>query len=274
MRVKISNELKDTDYKRLAEFLTGKSRVSIELLPGVDLEFGSVGPVTVAGEGFAYEINTEIRLEQPVGFEVYDDLKLDDEMRCCLEVNRRSLKLSRIVTELADLEKDLNMILRMIERITNRISGSFGRLMEQQFTINSEALDTQLEIMLRKEELEKRDELARPFGTIHAKSSKDAKERGGELVPIYLGRDKAYLYEDKKVFMLLPRSFAMKLLKLEGPLMIEEDQFTDQEREVLKKFSMRQYVKTRKVREKVYYYDLDELTRKILLKGMQKRSSF
>jgi hypothetical protein len=272
LRFKIKNELKKTEYERLIEFLRENPNVSIELLPSVDLEFVSVGPVVVAVEGFGYRINTEILFEQPIGFEVSENLKFDDEIRSCLAVNRRNFKISRIVAEPTDFEKDLNMVLSTVERIVNHTCNRFGRLIEQTFTINSERLDREFDMILRKQELEKRDEIARPFGTIHAKSSKDAKERGGDFVPIYMERDKAYLYEDKKVFMLLPRTFAMKLLKLEGPTMIGADQFTEEEREALKKFCMRQYVKTRKVGGKVYYCDLDETTKKLLLKGMKKDS--
>ena len=100
LRFKIKNELKKTDFKRLAEFLEQNLGVSIEVLPSVDLEFISVSPVVVAVEGFGYRISTEILFEQPVGFEVYDGLKLDDEMRACLAVNRRSFKLSRILWNL------------------------------------------------------------------------------------------------------------------------------------------------------------------------------
>lgn len=270
MRFKIKNELKTTDHKKLTEFLKENPSVSIELLPSADLEFASVGPVVVAVEGFGYRISTEILFEQPIGFEVHDDLKLDDEMLSCLEMNRRNFKLSRIVTEPADLEKDLNMILRTIERTVNHVCNRFGKLVEQTFTIDSEGLDRQLDMMLRKEELVKREEIARPFGTVHAKSSKDAKERVGDLVPIYMERDKAYLYEDNKVFMLLPRNFVMKLLKLKGPTMMPAEQFTDEERQVLGRLAMRQYIKTRKVGGKVHYCDLDETTLKLLLKGMKK----
>jgi len=273
LRFKIKNELKKTDHKRLVEFLGENPGVSIELLPSVDLEFVSLGPIVVAVEGFGYSVKTEILFEQPIGFEVYDDLKLNGEMLSCLEANRKNFKLFRIVTEPADLEKDLNMILRTVERIVNYTCNRFGRLIEQTCTINSERLDRESDMALRREELEKREEIARPFGTIHAKSSKDAKERAGDSVPIYMERDKTYLYEDKKVFMLLPRTFAMKLLKLEGPIMIGADQFTEEERKALKKFCMRQYIKTSKVGGKVYYCDLDETTRKLILKGMQKRSS-
>lgn len=271
LRFKIKNELKKTDFKRLAEFLEQNLGVSIEVLPSVDLEFISVSPVVVAVEGFGYRISTEILFEQPVGFEVYDGLKLDDEMRACLAVNRRSFKLSRIVVEPADLDKDLDKVLKTLERIVNHVCDMFGRLVEQTFTINAEWLDRQFDITLQKEELEKRGEVPRPFGTIHAGGSKDAKERAGDLVPVYLERDKAYLYEDKKVFMLLPRNLVMKLLKLEGPLMMPADQFTDEEREALKQFSLRQYIKTRKVAGKLYYCNLDETTQKLLLKAMRRK---
>ena len=271
LRLNIKNELKETDYKNLIEFLKDDTSVSIELFPGLDLDFISVSPVTVVVQGLSYKIKAEILLEESIGLEVYANLKLSDEWHSGLEVNRRNFRLSRIVVEPIDFEKDLNIILRTIERIVNHISNRFDRLIEQTFIINSEYLDRQLDIMLRKEELEKRDEIPRPFGTIHAKNAGDAKERAGELVPIYLERDKAYLYEDKKVFMLLPRNFAMKLLRVEGSTLMPVDQFTDEEREALTKFSMRQYIKTRKVVGKVHYSDLDETTRKLLLKGMKKR---
>jgi hypothetical protein len=273
LRFKIKNELKKTDYKRLTEFLVENPSSSIALLPSVDLELVSVGPVVIAVEGFGYKINTEILFDQPIGFEVYDILKFDDEIRSCLEVNRRSFKLSKIVMEPTDLEKDLNMILTTVERIVNHTCHRFGKLVEQTFRINSERLDREFDLITGKEELEKRGEVPRPLGIMHAKSSRDAKERAGDFVPIYMERDKAYLYEDKKVFMLLPRNFAMKLLKLQGPTMIGADQFTEEEREALRKFCMRQYVKTRKVGGKVYYCDLDETTRKLILKGMQRRST-
>jgi hypothetical protein len=270
LRFKIRNELKKKDYAGLAEFLQANPTVSIEILPSATFEFASVSPVAVVAEGFGYRISTEVLFEQPIGFEIYEGLKLDDEMQSCLAVNRRNFRLSKIVTEPVDLEKDLDLVLRMMERIVNYVSFKFGHVVEQIFTINSESLDRQFDMILQKEEWEKRGEEPRAFGTIHAGGSRDAKERAGDLVPVYLERDKAYLFEDKKVFMLLPRNFVMKLLKLEGNVMMPIDQFTDSEREVLKQFSLRQYVRTRKILGKIYYFDLDATTRKLLVKGMTK----
>lgn len=270
LRFKIKNELKEIDYKRLLDFLKDAPDVSVELFPGLDLGFVSASSVAIVVEGFGYRINAEISFEEPIGFDIYDNLRLDDEMRRGLAVNRRNFRLSRIVVEPADLEKELNIVLKTVERIVNQTCNRFDRLIERTFTINSEWLDSQFDVMTRTEELGKRGEMPRPFGLMHAKGSKEAKERAGDLVSIYIERDKTYLYEDKKVFLLLPRSFAMKLLKLEGSVMMGADQFTDEEREALRKFSMRRYIKTRKVVGKVYYCDLDKTTRKLLLKAMRK----
>ena len=45
--------------------------------------------------------------------------------------------------------------------------------------------------------------------------------------------------------------------------------FTDDELEVLRKFCMRKYVKKSKVVGKTFYHDLNEKTRKLLLKGLK-----
>jgi hypothetical protein len=235
------------------------------------LESISVGPFVIATQGFGYRISSQVSFEQPVGFEVYDSLKPDDETRVSLEVNRRNFKVSRIAKEPIDLETELNKVARTVERVVNHTCDRFGRLVQQVLVVNSEWLDKQFDAVLHREELEKRGETPQPFGTIHAGSSKDAKERAGNLVPVYLERDKAYLYEDKKVYMLLPRNLVMKLLKLEGPVMLSIDQFTGEEREALRQFSLRRYLKTRKVGGKVYYCDLHEMTRKLLVKGLMKK---
>jgi hypothetical protein len=117
--------------------------------------------------------------------------------------------------------------------------------------------------------LEKRGERPRAFGTLHAKSRKDAVLRSGDLVPVYLEKDKTYLYEDKNVYLLLPRDFVRKLLKLDDSTLTPSDQFTEEELEVLRKFYMRKYVKKDKVAGKTFFHDLNIKTRKLLLKGLR-----
>ena len=77
------------------------------------------------------------------------------------------------------------------------------------------------------------------------------------------------MYEDKNVYLLLPRDFVRKLLKLENSILTPSDQFGEQELEILRKFSMRKYVKKDKVAGKTFFHDLNAQTRKLLLKGLR-----
>ena len=273
MRFKIKNELRKTDYKRLAEFLKDNSSVSIELFPGIDLEFLSTSPVMVAVESFGYKITTEISFEQPIGFGVHDELKLDDEMRNCLAVNRGNFKLSKIVTEPTDLEKDLNIILKTTERIVNHICNRLGVLVEQTFMLTSEQLDRQLDIVLKSGELEKRGEIPRPFGTIHANGSKDAKERAGNLIPLYKEHDKTYLYDAKRVYFLLPHDFVTKLLCCDDATMIREEEFDKRGKEVLRDLVYRKYLKKHETLDGIVcYYGLNEKTQRYLKKHLEHKT--
>ena len=273
MRFKIKNELKITDYERLTEFVKDNPSVSIELFHGVDLDFLSVNPVIVAVESFGYKINTEIVFEQPIGFEIHDDLKLDDEMHNCLAVNRRNFKLSKIVTEPTDLEKGLNIILKTTERIVNHVCNRLDRLVEQTFMLNSEQLGRQLDIVLKSGELEKRGEIPRPFGTIHAKGSKDAKERAGNLIPLYKEHDKTYLYDAKRVYFLLPHDFVIKLLRCDKAAMIMEAEFDKRGKGVLRDLVYRKYLKKHETLDGIVcYYDLNEKTQRYLKKHLEHKT--
>ena len=271
MRFKIRIKLSKSDFTRLTDFLSENPSAKIELFSGEDFEFVAVSPLAVIVEGFGYSIRCEVSFQARMGLEVYDLLKLDKETSRLLSVNYRNIKLSKIVTETSELESYLKECLKILERIVNQASNMLDKLVEKTFRIDSECLDKQLDMIIRAKELEKRGEVSKPFGSIHAKGRKDAVERAGDdLVPVYLERDKAYLFEDKKMFILLPRDFVMKLLRMDSSTLVPSDQFTEKENEVLRKFSMRKYIKTMKVAGKVFYTDLKEETRKLLLKGLKK----
>ncbi len=274
LRFKMKNELEKADYKRLTEFFKDNSSISVELFPGVDLEFVSVSPIIVAAESFGYKINTKILFEQPIGFEVYDNLKLDDGMRGGLAVNRRNFKLSKTVTEPTDLEKNLNIILKTIERIVNHICNRSGRLIEQVLTLNPEWFDRQLDIILEREEFEKRGEIPRPFGTIHAKSSKDSKERAGDLIPLYKKHDKAYLYEAKRVYFLLPHDFVADLLRCDKTTLVREEEFDERGKEVLRDLVYKKHLRNHETLDGIVcYYGLNEKTRRYLMKHLEHKIS-
>jgi hypothetical protein len=273
LRFKIKDELKKTDYKRLIEFLKDNPSASIELFPGLDLELLSVSPVMIAVEGFGYRIDTKISFEQPIGFEVYDNLRLDDEMRSGLAVNRRNFKLSKIVTEPADLEKDQDTVFKTIERIINHTYIMFDKQVEQTLTLDSRSLDTQLEMILKREELEKRREVPRPFGTIHARGSRDAKERAGGLIPLYKEHDKTYLYDAKRVYYLLPHDFVASLLRCNATTLVREEEFDNRNKEVLRDMVYKKYLKKRELLDgTVCYYGLSEETQRYLKKHLEHRT--
>lgn len=274
LRFRVKNELKKTDYERLTDFLKENPDASIEFFPGVDLKFVSVSPVTIAVEGFGYKIDAETLFKQPIGFDIYDDLKLNDAVRVSIAVNRRNLKLSRIVVERVDLETDLNMILKTVERIVNHMCIRFDRLVEQVFTLNSQLLDRQLNMILEREELEKRVEIPRPFGTMHAKSSRDAKEHAGGLIPLYKERDKIYLYEAKRVYFLLPHGFVTNLLRCDDTMMVREEEFDKRGKEVLRDLVYKKRLRKHETLDGIVcYYDLVDKTRRYLVKYLERKTS-
>ena len=112
LRFKIRKELKKTDFRRLKEFIRDKPNVPIAIPLHLDLEFMSISPLILALESRGYRMYTEISFQEPIGFEVYDNLCLENEKHIDLTVNRRKFRISKIVSEPRDLEKDLNTILK------------------------------------------------------------------------------------------------------------------------------------------------------------------
>lgn len=78
------------------------------------------------------------------------------------------------------------------------------------------------------------------------------------------------MYGGKKAYRLLPRSFALKLLKCEDSALIPEEQFDDMEKKTLDDLVKKKYVKTRRIAGKAYYFGLDEKTRIYLIKAFRR----
>lgn len=273
MRFKIINRLKKIDYERLAEFIKNHTGFSTEIFPGIDFEYVSVSPIIVSVEGIGFRIDAETSFIEPIGFEVCDKLGLENETHVDLTINRRNFIISKIVTEPTDLERDLNMILRTIERIVNNICAMFDTQVEKVITLDSETLDTQLELTLKREEIEKRGETPRAFGIIHAKGSRDAKERAGGLIPLYKEHDKAYLYNAKQVYYLLPHDFVTSLLRCEATTLVRQEEFDNRGKEVLRYSVNKKYLKKHELLDgTVCYYGLNEKTRRYLKKHLEHRT--
>ena len=273
LRFRIENELKRTDYRRLQESLRKDSRISIELFPGANFELVSVSAIVIAAEKFGYKIKTEISFKQPIGFEVYGHLELDDDVQTNLAVNRRGLRLSRIVIEPSDLDRDLNKLLKTTTRIVNHVCSRHDRLITRTFVLDSGWVDKQLEKIAAQQELAKRAETPKPFGTIHAQSSKEAKKRASNLIPLYKEYDKTYLYAAKGVYFLLPHDFVANLLRCDAVTMVREEEFDKRGMLVLRDLVYKKRLKKHEMLDGITcYYDLDEKTQRYLKKHLEHRN--
>ncbi len=273
LRFRIQSELKRTDYRRLRESLRKDSQISIELFPGANFEFVSVSAIAIAAEKFGYKIKTEISFKQPIGFEVYDHLELDEDVHTNLAVNRRGLRLSRIVIEPSDLDRDLNKVLKTTTRIVNHVCSRHDRLIKRTFVLDSEWVDKQLEKIAAQQELAKRAETSKPFGTIHAQSSKEAKKRASNMIPLYKEYDKTYLYAAKRVYFLLPHDFVANLLRCDAVTMVREEEFDKRGMPVLRDLVYKKRLRKHEMLDGITcYYDLDEKTQRYLKKHLEHRN--
>jgi hypothetical protein len=273
LRFKIRNGLRDIDYERLVESAKGCRGFSIELSPKTDFEHVSLSPVIVVTGDSGLRIEVEVSLAEPIGFEVCNSLETEDETHIDLAVNRRNLRLSKMVTDPTDLERDLNMILRTTERIVNRVCAMFDMQVQRVITLDPESIDTQLEMTLKREELERRGETPKPFGTIHAEGSRDAKDRAGGLIPLYKEHDKTYLYDAKRVYYLLPHEFVVCLLRCNATTMVRQGDFDSRGMEVLRDLVFKKYLKKRELFDgTVCYYGLDGKTRRYLEENLEHRT--
>ena len=59
---------------------------------------------------------------------------------------------------------------------------------------------------------------------------------------------------------------------LDSSVMLPEDSFNEKEKAVLEKLCVKRYLKKRKIRGKIYYSDLNERTRQVLIKGLKNTS--
>jgi hypothetical protein len=109
-----------------------------------------------------------------------------------------------------------------------------------------------------------------PFAIVRAESAFELCKEN--LVPIYEEYEERNMVGEEKSFQMLPRSFATKLLKIEGNAMFPEDIFTESEKEALDAFVEKRYVKSAKVGGKTVYYDLDSRIRQYLIGVLKRRN--
>jgi hypothetical protein len=273
LRFKMTSSLRKADYERLAEFAKNHSGTPIALSPASDFQHVSVSPITVAAEGSGLRIDAEVSFKEPIGFDVSDNLRLKNETRIDVKINRRNFKLSTTGSEPKDLERGLTMILEAIQHVVNNVCAIFGTQVRKVITLDGESLDIQVERLLMREELDKRGESPRPFGEIHATGPRDAKERAGKLIPLYKEHDKTYLYDAKRVYYLLPHSFVVRLLRCDATTLVRREEFDKRSADVLRDLVYRKYLKKRELSDgTVCYYGLAEKTQRYLKSRLEHKT--
>ena len=113
-------------------------------------------------------------------------------------------------------------------------------------------------------------EATEPFAIVRAENAFELYKEN--LVPIYEEYDKRDMVGEEKTFQMLPRRFAISLLKIEGNAMFPEDNFTKSEKEILDCFVEKRYVKSAKVAGRTVYFDLDSKIRKYLISVLKQRA--
>ena len=112
-----------------------------------------------------------------------------------------------------------------------------------------------------KEEAKVNEESLVAFNVVYAESASGLYTE--QLVPIYEEYDKRNL-PGEKAFRLVPREFATKLLKFEPNSLISDDNFTENEKQVLNAFAKKNYFKSAKVAGKRVYFGLNSKIRRYL----------
>jgi hypothetical protein len=112
-------------------------------------------------------------------------------------------------------------------------------------------------------------EATEPFAIVRAENAFELCKEN--LVPICEEYNKRNTIGEEKTFQMLPRRFAINLLKIEGNAMFPEDNFTKSEKETLNGFVEKRYVKSARVAGKTVYFDLDSKIRKYLINVLKQR---
>ena len=272
MRVKIYNMLVKSDFRDVAEFLKEKPNKPLTLLYSHDANPLEVESLDVVSKQHGYGMSSgisfySIPLPPTLNFDTSTTgIKVDAEDHEEWDVPPNvSLSLDRPFVNAEVLKDDTDSMLRLLERIANTGLDYHDIMVKREIrTLDSKQL---LEQMKRADEekeiqnyIEKRVLVREPFATIHARNIQEAIEIGGGLTPLYREYDKYSLMEGRKVYFLLPHDFVMKLLKCLESGTVNEDRFSEKEREVLQDLLKKGYIKKHQGSIVSYYYGLDKKT--------------
>ena len=269
MNVKIQNNLKPDDFIRLVDVLREKTVDSVTLLDGIDFDFVVTEPLVVSVSNSFYSIDVAVHFEDPIGYVAWAYEEIENR-GVVLSSNDAEWHIRKTIDE-REIEVDIAYALQLIEGLINYACSFRGTKIDDVFTVSSKRIQRLINQAILEKERKMRGEEILPFGTLHAKSAIDAKKLAGNLIPIYVDYDKWDLYGTKKIYKYLPRKLVMKLLKCDRNSMVCEDEFDDNEKDMLKDLVGRKYLKKKKVFGKIHYFDLNEKTKRHFLSMLRQK---
>ncbi len=271
MYLKIQNKLKPDDFLNLADVLSEKTVDSITLLDKIDYEFVIAEPLIISVLDSSCSFNVAIHFRDPLGHVAWTFIGMEDKG---VEISNNDISwhVSKEINE-KELEVDIPYALMMLDRLVNFACKREGTRIRDVILIDSKVMNHQIRLSKLKTERKRKGEKPTAFGTIHSINAREAKLLAGDLIPLYSNYDKYNLYEKKKVYRYIPRKLVMKLLRCDGTSMIREDEFDDDEKEVVEDLVRRKYLKKTMVMGKFHYHELSEKTRERIHSVSQQRTN-
>jgi hypothetical protein len=264
--MKIIDKLCEADYARMIESFRQGTVDSIELVPSIDYNFVKSTPLVLAGTDKEYILTVVISFRDDLGNSVCENAGIR-ELGITKSPKTLELRLAKPLRDKRELIKDLAYGFLLIETIMNHVVSIHDVSRLDGFIVDSKQITMQIEKSKKERDPRTRNEKFEPFEIVHADNGSELDVQ--DLVPMYIEYDKFDLFGAKKAFILLPRNFAMKLLRCEQQTLIPEEQFSQKEKIVLNDFVKKKYLKATKVAGKTCYFGLDTKTRMYIARALR-----
>jgi hypothetical protein len=269
--MKIDDKLGPSDFSLLADAFGDEEIDSIELLPTIDLGFVRILPLTISRCGNGYSISTRMFFADPIGNTVFVNTNTE-EHGIWKRGKKIELDLKKPLRTGEELGKDIAYGLMVVERVVNYAYEVRGLHNYDSYVVDAKLIEEQIERKKKIREMESRHEKLEPFKIVHAESAHDLSILSKDLVPFFWEYDKFDLFGGKGMYCMFPRNFAAALLKCDKSALIPEEQFGKYGKEFLDELVRRKHLKRREFAGKPCYFDLNEQTRRYLVKAL--RSGF
>lgn len=269
MQFKIENKLTTSDIEKLIYILEDELIESIELLPEFEYEPIGVSSLVISHQN-GYSLRMNMDFCDPIGGKVCSIMGIKEHgLKKSASTIEMDIKQQKIDSK--KLADDINYSLSLIEKIVNYACTIRRESIYETVVVNFEHISRQVKKRKAEKERITRGEEIRAFELVHADSGRDLNTLPNDLIPFYEEYDHWDLYGGKKVYRLLTKEFVLKLLKCQNDIMISEKEFNEHEKKVLENLVKRCQIKRRRITGSIYYFKLDDRTRRYLNKHLRKR---